>query len=204
MKYSRILTFFFVSDVVSSEVKSRLGAVIRWLKRSMYRKCTRPGNSSRYLLMVREALVIIIKDNTICTRKQAKKAVSLHNYNIPLHCASHSLIWIPWDTSFLQQLHFWVWIVLIHVRETALHYKRNCLCVFTTLVYWVIASYCFGISIFEEMAMEGHQMANVGRDQNHGSYKKITDWWKEGIWRKVTGFKKKVWNMTAGSVWKGH
>jgi hypothetical protein len=29
MKYSTILTFFLVSDVVSSEVKSRLGAVIR-------------------------------------------------------------------------------------------------------------------------------------------------------------------------------
>jgi hypothetical protein len=29
LRYSRILTFFFVSDVVSSEVKSRLGAVIR-------------------------------------------------------------------------------------------------------------------------------------------------------------------------------
>jgi hypothetical protein len=29
LKYYKILTFFFVSDVVSSEVKSRLGAVIR-------------------------------------------------------------------------------------------------------------------------------------------------------------------------------
>lgn len=26
---------------------------------------------------------------------------------------------------------------------------------------------------FEEMAMEGHQMANVEKDQNHGGYKKI-------------------------------
>jgi len=29
LKYARILTFFLVSDVVSSELKSRLGAVMR-------------------------------------------------------------------------------------------------------------------------------------------------------------------------------
>ena len=188
LRYSRILTFFFVSDVVSSEVKSRLGAVIRWLKRSMYRKCTRPGNSSRYLLMVREALVIIIKDNTICTGNQAKKAVSLHNYKIPLHCASHSLIWISCDTSYVQYFHFLSQdLTDICMTDGPLLEKELLICVYYTgvlshsqLLFW---DFCF-----EDMAMDWCHMVNRETDQNHDGYKKIRDQWKEGIWRKGTGF----------------
>lgn len=50
-------TFFVVSARVSELVKSNVGAVNLWVVLSIYIKCTKPGNSSRYLLMVREVLV---------------------------------------------------------------------------------------------------------------------------------------------------
>lgn len=56
--------------------------------------------------MVREALVVIIKDNTICMRKQAKKVVSLHNYKISPQCAFRSLSLISCSTSYVQYLPF--------------------------------------------------------------------------------------------------
>lgn len=58
------LAFLVVSCSASEFVKSTVGAVNLWVVRSMYKKCTSPGNSSKYLLMVREVLVDInyIKD----------------------------------------------------------------------------------------------------------------------------------------------
>lgn len=52
-------TFFVVNASVSEFVKSIVGAVSLLVVLSMYIKCTSPGNSSRYLLMVREVLVKI-------------------------------------------------------------------------------------------------------------------------------------------------
>jgi len=58
--------------------------------------------------------------------------------------------------------------------------KELLVCVYYTgvlshsqLLFW---DFCF-----EEMAMKSHQVANVEKDQNHGSKKKSTDGWKEGI-----------------------
>lgn len=52
-------TFFVVNANVSELVKSIVGAVSLLVVLSIYIKCTSPGNSSRYLLIVREVLVQI-------------------------------------------------------------------------------------------------------------------------------------------------
>jgi hypothetical protein len=75
----------------------------------------------------------------------------------------------------LQQLHFLSQDRTdICIRDGPSLQKELLVCVYYTgvlshsqLLFWY---FCF-----EEMAMEGHQMANVGRDQDYGSYKKITD-----------------------------